>query len=80
MNAERDINEIGVKAILLVEDSIRFYSRYLPLIYKIILKQTRSFMSEGLNEHRTMMLMRGRPKILLATNFEEGMDFTNIHA
>ncbi len=73
MNAERDINEIGVKAILLVEDSIRFYSRYLPLIYKIILKQTRSFMSEGLNEHRTMMLMRGRPKILLATNFEEGI-------
>lgn len=73
MNAEKDINEIGVKAILLVEDSLRFYSRYLPLIYKIILKQTHSFMSEGLNEHRGMMLMRGRPKILLATNYEEGM-------
>ncbi len=73
MNAEKDINEIGVKAILLVEDSLRFYSRYLPVIYKIILKQTHSFMSEGLNEHRGMMLMRGRPKILLATNFEDGM-------
>ena len=72
MNAEHDINEIGVKAILLVEDSLRFYSRYLPIIYKIILKQSDAFMSEGLNEHRKMMLMRGRPKILLATNFEEG--------
>ncbi|WP_291098398.1 MULTISPECIES: PEP/pyruvate-binding domain-containing protein [unclassified Flavobacterium] len=74
MNAEKDINEIGVKAILLVEDSFRFYSRYLPLIYKVLLKQTRSFMSEGLNEHRAMMLMRGRPKILLATSFEEGVN------
>jgi hypothetical protein len=73
MNAEHDINKIGVKAILLVEDSLRFYSRYLPVIYKIILKQSDSFMSEGLNEHRKMMLMRGRPKILLATNFEEGI-------
>ncbi len=73
MNAEKDINLIGVKAILLVEDSLRFYSRYLPIIYKIILKQTRSFMSEGLNEHRGMMLMRGRPKILLATNYEDGL-------
>jgi len=73
MNAEHDINKIGVKAILLVEDSLRFYSRYLPIIYKIIVKQTHSFMSEGLNEHRGMMLMRGRPKILLATNYEEGM-------
>ena len=74
MNAEKDINEIGVKAILLVEDSLQFYSRYLPIIYKIILKQTHAFMSEGLNEHRKMMLMRGRPKILLATTFEEGLN------
>ncbi len=74
MNAEYDINEIGVKAILLVEDSLRFYSRYLPLIYKVILKQTSSLMSEGLNEHRKMMLMRGRPKILLATTYEEGIE------
>lgn len=73
MNAEKDINHIGVKGILLIEDSLRFYSRYLPIFYKILLKQTRAFMSEGLNEHRSMMLMRGRPKILLATNYEEGV-------
>tara|TARA_R110001583_G_scaffold103870_1_gene251197 strand:- start:9724 stop:12756 length:3033 start_codon:yes stop_codon:yes gene_type:complete len=74
MNAKRDINQIGVKAILLVEDSLKFYSRYLPIIYKILLKQTHAFMSEGLNEHRSMMLMRGRPKILLATTYEEGLE------
>ncbi len=73
MNAEKDINQIGVKAILLVEDSLRFYSRYIPMIYKVILKQTHAFMSEGLNEHRRMLLMRGRPKILLTTNYEEGL-------
>lgn len=74
MNAEKDINEIGVKAILLVEDSLRFYSQYLPVIYKIVLKQTESFISEGLNEHRKMVSKRGRPKILLATNYEEGIE------
>lgn len=73
MNAEKDINEIGVKAILLVEDSLKFYSRYIPMIYKVILKQTHAFMSEGLNEHRKMLLMRGRPKILLTTNYEVGL-------
>ncbi|MFD0834591.1 PEP/pyruvate-binding domain-containing protein [Mariniflexile aquimaris] len=73
MNADRDINQIGVKAILMVEDSLKFYSRYLPIMYKIILKQTHAFMSEGLNEHRSMMVMRGRPKILLATTYEEGL-------
>ncbi len=73
MNAEHDINEIGVKAILLVEDSLRFYSRYLPLIYKVLFLQTQSFIHEGLNEHRRMLLKRGRPKILLAKTFEEGI-------
>lgn len=73
MNAEKDINEIGVKAILLVENSIRFYSRYLPLIYKILLTQTQSFIQEGLNEHRQIMSKRGRPKVLLAQNFEEAI-------
>jgi hypothetical protein len=73
MNAKRDIDQIGVKAILMVEDSLKFYSRYLPIIYKILLKQTHAFMSEGLNEHRSMMLMRGRPKMLLATTYEEGL-------
>lgn len=52
MNAEHDVKEVGVQTILLVEDSIRFYSSYLPNIYKIIFKQSLKFMTEGLNEHQ----------------------------
>ena len=73
MNAEHDVHEVGVQTIILVEDSVRFYSSYLPHIYKIIFKQSQQFMREGLNEHQQMMRMRGRPKILLARNYEEAI-------
>jgi hypothetical protein len=72
MNIDHDVKQ-GVQAILLVEDSIKFYSSYLPNIYKILLKQSKAFMSEGLNEHHKMLRMRGRTKILLATNYEEAV-------
>ncbi|MEI7725792.1 MAG: PEP/pyruvate-binding domain-containing protein [Bacteroidota bacterium] len=72
MNIDQDVLQ-GVQAILLVEDSIRFYSSYLPNIYKILLKQSKTFMAEGLNEHNKMLRMRGRTKILLATNYEEAI-------
>ena len=75
MNVEHDVREVGVQVILLVEDSIRFYSSYLPNMYKIIFKQSKTFMTEGLNEHQKMLRMRGRPKILLATNYEEALEF-----
>ncbi len=71
MNAEHDVNKVGVQTILLVEDSVRYYSAYLPDIYRIIFTQSKEFMSEGLNEHQKMMRMRGRPKILLARNLEQ---------
>jgi CheY-like chemotaxis protein len=72
MNIDQDVTQ-GVQAILLVEDSVRFYSSYLPNIYKILLKQSKYFMTEGLNEHQKMLRMRGRTKILLATNYEEAI-------
>jgi hypothetical protein len=72
MNMPQDVKQ-GVQAILLVEDSIRFYSSYLPNMYKIMLKQSKTFMTEGLNEHNKMLRMRGRTKILLATNYEEAV-------
>lgn len=75
MNVDSDVKNIGVQTILLVEDSIRFYSSYLPNIFKIIFKQSKKFMTEGLNEHQQMLRMRGRPKILLATNYEEAVEF-----
>ena len=73
MNAEQDAQQ-GVQSILLVEDSIRFYSSYLPTIYKIVFKQSKTFMTEGLNEHQKMLRMRGRTKIFLATNYEQAVN------
>ena len=73
MNAEFDINRKGVQAILLVEDSVRYYSSYLPIIYQAIFEQSLELMSEGLNEHQKTQRMRARPKILLAKNFEEAV-------
>ena len=73
MNVEYDVTEIGIQAIILVEDSIRFYSSYLPNIYKLIFLQSKEYAQESLNEHQEMLRMRGRPKILLATNYEEAI-------
>ena len=73
MNAENDINEVGVQAIILVEDSIRFYSSILPNLFKFLLKQSKRFATEALNEHEQMMRMRGRSKVLLARDYEEAM-------
>lgn len=74
MNLEHDIREGGVQMILLVEDSIRFYSSVLPNLYKYVLKQSRSFATEALNAHQATLRMRGRPKIVLARNYEEAWE------
>ncbi|MDE6559127.1 MAG: PEP/pyruvate-binding domain-containing protein, partial [Muribaculaceae bacterium] len=71
MNAENDIEGVGVQAIMLIEDSIRFYSSILPHLYKFLLKQSVKFSNEALNEHERMLRMRGRPKVLLARDYEE---------
>lgn len=73
MNLDHDVHEVGIQCLLLVEDSIRLYSSYLPYLYKLIFHQSRDFMTEALNEHQKMLRMRGRPKILLATNMEEAI-------
>ncbi|GBU07602.1 phosphoenolpyruvate synthase [Bacteroidales bacterium] len=71
MNAEDDVASVGVQTILLVEDSIRFYSSTLPHLYKFILQQSKEFSKEALNAHQRTLRMRGRPKILLARTYEE---------
>jgi CheY-like chemotaxis protein len=77
MNVDHDVHEVGIQTLLLVEDSERLYSSYLPILYKLIFKQSLKFMTEGLNEHQKTLRMRGRPKILLATNFEEAIALYN---
>ena len=73
MNLEHDISEGGVQMILLVEDSIRFYSSILPNLYSYILAQSKRFSTEALNRHAATLRMRGRPKVVLARNYEEAM-------
>jgi len=74
MNIEHDIREAGVQMILLVEDNIRFYSSVLPNLYNYILAQSKRFSTEALNPHAAAQRKRGRPKVVLATNYEEAMD------
>ena len=77
MNVEEDVKSVDVQVILFVEDSIHFYSSIVPHLYKFVFKQSRSFMTEALNEHEQMLRMRGRPKILLARSYEEGLAIYN---
>ncbi len=71
MNVKDDVASVGVQTILLVEDSIRFYSSALPHLYKFVLQQSKEFSQEALNAHQRTLRMRGRPKILLARTYEE---------
>ncbi len=73
MNADYDINKVGIQTIMLVEDSVRFYSSVLPHLYKFLLKQSQHFSTEALNEHEQMLRMRGRPKVILARDYEEAV-------
>ena len=72
MNAD-DITDVGVQMLLLVEDSVRFYSSILPTVYKFLLKQSMVFSTEALNEHEQRLRMRGRPKVMLARDYEEAV-------
>lgn len=77
MNADDDILGAGVQSILLVEDSVRYYSTYLPAIYKLVLQQSAEFLKEALNEQQMKLRKRARPKILLATNLTEALELYN---
>ena len=71
MNIDHDIAEAGVQMIMLVEDNIRFYSSVLPNLYNYILQQSKNFSTEALNPHAAAQRKRGRPKVVLATSYEE---------
>ena len=74
-NVAHDTAEIGVPVILVVEDNIRYYSSFLPVIYTELLTQSRRLIREGINVAHKLMRMRARPKILLASTYEEAAEF-----
>jgi hypothetical protein len=80
MNLDHDIREAGVQMILLVEDSIRFYSSILPNLYSYLLVQSQRFSTEALNRHSATLRMRGRPKVVLARTYEEAMELYDKYA
>jgi CheY-like chemotaxis protein len=75
LNAENDVFGVGVQVILLVEDSVRYYSNYLPELYKLVLTQSREFLKETLNYAQQKYRKRSRPKIFLATCYDEAVSY-----
>ncbi len=74
-NIEKDTHEVGVQAIILVEDDVKFYSTYLSLIYTQVFKQSQQIISEGINTTHKFLRMRARPKILLCSSYEEAWEY-----
>jgi CheY-like chemotaxis protein len=70
-NVLHDTRAMGVPLLLVVEDNIRYYSSFLPVIYTELIKQSRRVIQEGINVAHKLVRMQARPKILLASNFEE---------
>lgn len=75
INIEHDTHSVGVQSIILIEDSIKFYSSFLPIIYTEILKQSQTLISEGINLSHKFLRMRARPKIILCSNYEEAWNY-----
>ena len=75
LNAEHDCLEMGSRVILLVEDSVRYYSTYLPLLYKLVLQQNSEAVRDALNEEQQFLRKRARPKILMATCYDEALEY-----
>jgi len=75
LNVEHDTRMVGVQNIIVIEDNVRYYSSFLPLIYTEILKQSRRLISEGINLTHKFLRMRARPKILLCSNYEDAWEY-----
>lgn len=75
VNVDNDTKNIGVQSIIVVEDNIKFYSSYLPIIYTEVFKQSQRLIQEGVNLTHKFLRMRARPKILLCTTYEEAWSY-----
>ncbi len=75
MNVDHDTNLVGVQSIIVVEDNVRFYSYFLPIIYLEVMKQSQRLISEGINLSHKQLRQRARPKILFCKSFEEAWDY-----
>ena len=80
-NIEADTRMVGVQTIILIEDNVKFYSSYLPLVYTAVMEHTTELLAEGINPAHKLLRMRARPKIILCSNYEEAWGyFETYHA
>ena len=79
LNVEHDSKIVGVQNVIVIEDSVRYYSAFLPIIYTEMLKQSQRLISEGINLSHKFLRMRARPKILLCSNYEEAWEFYKLY-
>ncbi len=79
MNVDHDTKMVGVQTVIVIEDDVRFYSSFLPIIYTEMLKQSQRLISEGINLSHKFLRMRARPKILLCSNYEEAWEFYKLY-
>lgn len=77
MNAEHDCLEMGSRAILLIEDSLKYYSAYLPMLYNLVLAQNSEAVKDAINEEQQVLRQRTRPKIMLARCYDEAQEIYN---
>ena len=79
MNVAHDTRMVGVQTVIVVEDNVKHYSSFLPIIYTELLKQSQGLISEGINLTHKFLRMRARPKILLATSYEEAFGYYQLY-
>ncbi len=79
MNAQRDILKGGARAIIVVEDSPKYYSIFLPMLYSVIINTTQELMKHEYTDELRLFRMRSRPKILLASTFEEATELYKLY-
>ncbi len=75
MNVAHDVDVMGVQAIIIIEDNIRYYSSFLPSIYNEVMQHTRSLVPEGVNLSHKLLRIKARPKILLCDTYEEAWNY-----
>lgn len=78
-NVDRDIRKADVRAVLVIEDDPYYYSVILPLIYSEVYYHTRNLLDKSLNDTHRLLRMRGRPKVLLATDYEEAEEYLKLY-
>ena len=76
-NIAKDVRTADVRTILFIEDTPRYYSSILPVLYKGIIANSKKLIDKSLNSTQKILHLRARPKIILVKNYEDAIKFFN---